>query len=234
MIFMKILIVDDEQSILRLVSFNLEREGYTVFSAENGKDGLAATESIKPDLLILDVMLPGMSGFELLAIIRAKGYKIPVIMLTAKNDEIDKVMGLEIGADDYITKPFSPREFVARVKAQLRRAESFSKGDIESDIITIGDIIIDKEKRKVSFKGHEVTLTPKEYSLLITLINKPGRIFSREQLLEMVWGFDYYGETRVVDVHISHLRDKLEEVPADPRNILTVRGIGYKFREADV
>jgi two-component system alkaline phosphatase synthesis response regulator PhoP len=231
---MKILIVDDEQSILRLVSFNLEREGYTVFTAENGKDGLAATENIKPDLLILDVMLPGMSGFELLAIIRAKGYKIPVIMLTAKNDEIDKVMGLEIGADDYITKPFSPREFVARVKAQLRRAESFAKGDIESDIITIGDIVIDKEKRKVSLKGHEVTLTPKEYSLLITLINKPGRIFSREQLLEMVWGFDFYGETRVVDVHISHLRDKLEEVPADPSNILTVRGIGYKFREADV
>jgi two-component system alkaline phosphatase synthesis response regulator PhoP len=221
----KILIVDDEQSILDIVKAYLEKEGYEVTTAMDGPSGLKAAKVQKPDLLILDVMLPGMDGVEVLTQLRRES-NIYVIMLTAKSEETDKIVGLSVGADDYLTKPFSPRELVARVKAALRRLRDGS-GLPDEKILAFKHLRIDTGSRLVRIKDEVIDLTATEFDLLRSLAENAGRVLSRERLLEMVWGYDYYGETRVVDVHVGHIRQKLgnEEI------ISTVRGIGYRFED---
>jgi DNA-binding response OmpR family regulator len=217
----KILAVDDEPHILELAKMYLEREGFQVESAGTGKDALAGLAG-NPDLVILDLMLPDIDGFEVCRRIRAKS-NVPVLMLTAKKDDVDKIVGLELGADDYLTKPFNPRELVARVKAVLRR---YQAGAAPGNIIEIGQLRIDLSRHEVTAAGQPVTLRTKEFALLAALAQNPGMVFSREKLLEMVWGYDYYGETRTVDVHVNHLREKL----AGSRvSIETLRGTGYKL-----
>lgn len=226
----KILVVDDEPNILELIKFNLENNGFKVITACNGERALEMIKAENPDLILLDVMLPGVDGFELCKIIRRKNETsdIPIILITAKSEEIDKILGLEIGADDYITKPFSVRELIARVKAVLRRAD---KKDKNEKIIKISDIIIDVDKHEVTVKGKKIELTPKEFELLKLFALNPGRVFSRDYLLEKIWGYDYLGDTRTVDVHIRHLRQKIEENSDETNYIETVRGVGYKFKE---
>ncbi|MGB9813142.1 MAG: response regulator transcription factor [Thermovenabulum sp.] len=226
----KILVVDDEPNILELIKFNLENNGFKVITACNGERVLEMIKAENLDLILLDVMLPGVDGFELCKIIRRKNETsdIPIILITAKSEEIDKILGLEIGADDYITKPFSVRELIARVKAVLRRAD---KKDKNEKIIKISDIIIDVDKHEVTVKGKKIELTPKEFELLKLFALNPGRVFSRDYLLEKIWGYDYLGDTRTVDVHIRHLRQKIEENSDETNYIETVRGVGYKFKE---
>jgi len=228
---MKILVVDDETPIVELIKFNLEREGYKVLEAF---DGIRALEIIKkeiPDLIILDIMLPGMSGLEVCKHIRnyEKTAEIPIIMLSARGEEVDKILGLELGADDYMVKPFSPRELVARVKARLRRLEI--KDGKKEDVIKIKDIVIDQERFAVFVKGKKMDFTPKEFELLKLLASNPGKVFTREYLLEKIWGYEFLGDTRTVDVHIRHIRQKIEDNPAEPIYIETVRGVGYRFGE---
>ena len=218
----KILIVDDEPHILELARLYLEREGFQVECIGAGKDALASLSAAKPDLIILDLMLPDIDGFEVCRQIRARN-NTPILMLTARKDDIDKIVGLELGADDYITKPFNPREMVARVKAVLRRSQA---GTTPGNIIEMGQLRIDLSRREVIVAGQPVALRTKEFSLLATLAQSQGMVFSREKLLELVWGFDYYGETRTVDVHINHLREKLA---GSGVSIETLRGIGYKM-----
>jgi len=222
-----ILIVDDEQSILNIVTAYLRAEGYTVHTAGDGPGGLRAARTLKPDLLILDIMLPGMDGIELLTQLRRES-DVYVIMLTAKSEETDKVVGLSVGADDYLTKPFSARELVARVKAALRRYGQ-SGGPAESGILTFRRLRIDAGARRVWKDDQPVELTTIEFDLLHALAEHRGRVLSREQLLERVWGHDFYGEDRVVDVHLGHVRKKIETDPANPEFIITVRGVGYRF-----
>ncbi|GAW93561.1 response regulator transcription factor [Calderihabitans maritimus] len=222
-----VLVVDDEENIVELVSFNLESAGYQVLKAYDGREALEKALECKPDLIVLDVMLPELDGFEVCRRLRAR-LNIPILMLTARKEEIDRVLGLEIGADDYLTKPFSPRELVARVKAILRRSNWTNK---ETRQLKVGYLELEPEKHRVTVKGIPVNLTLKEFELLELLARNPGRVFSREELLEKVWGYDYPGETRTIDVHIRHLRQKIEENPSQPRYILTVRGVGYKFEE---
>lgn len=225
-----ILAVDDEQNILDLVVYNLEAAGFQVLTAKDGKEALKIIREKAPELIILDVMLPEIDGFELLTIVR-KETKTPVIMLTAKKEEIDKVLGLEMGADDYLTKPFSPRELVARVKVVFRRKSEEDKDVVKNDhLIKRDDLEVDIMKHQVFLKGKEVELTVKEFDLLKLLMTKPGRVFSRENLLQNLWNFNYYGDTKTIDVHIRHLRQKIEDDPANPRLIKTVRGVGYKFQ----
>jgi len=228
----KILVVDDEPNILELIKFNLENNGFKVITACNGERALEMIKAENPVLILLDVMLPGVDGFELCKIIRRKNETsdIPIILITAKSEEIDKILGLEIGADDYITKPFSVRELIARVKAVLRRAD---KKDKNEKIIKISDIIIDVDKHEVTVKGKKIELTPKEFELLKLFALNPGRVFSRDYLLEKIWGYDYLGDTRTVDVHIRHLRQKIEENSDETNYIETVRGVGYKFKEEE-
>ncbi len=221
----KILVIDDEPSILNLVSAYLRPEGYEVFTASDGISGLKAAKSHKPDLIVLDIMLPGMDGIDLLTRLRRES-NVYVIMLTAKTEETDKIVGLSVGADDYVTKPFSPRELVARIKAALRRLSS-QTGAQTGSIITFQRIRIDVGARQVWINDQEIDLTPIEFDLLKTLADHPGIVLSREQLLEKVWGFNYYGEIRVVDVHLGHIRQKLGE----ENLITTVRGIGYRFED---
>lgn len=224
----KILVVEDEEHIVELLKFNLEKEGYSVITAENGKMAVEKCENQIPDLVLLDIMIPEIDGYEVLKIIKSNDdtKEIPVIMVTAKATEIDKVIGLEFGADDYITKPFSVRELQARVKAVLRRSKSNDK--VESKIIKIKDIVIDIEKHEVSKNGNKIELTLKEFELLKILSINRGKVLSRDRLLDDIWGYDYFGETRTVDVHIRHLRKKIE----DDNNyyIDTIRGIGYKMK----
>jgi len=217
----RILVVDDEPHILELAKMYLEREGFQVECVGTGKDALNSLSG-NPDLVILDLMLPDIDGFEICKRIRAKS-NVPVLMLTARKDDIDKIVGLEMGADDYITKPFNPRELVARVKAVLRR---FQTGPAPGNIIEISRLRIDLSRHEVTIDGKTVPLRTKEFALLATLAQNQGLVFSREKLLEMVWGFDYYGETRTVDVHINHLREKLE---GSGVSIETLRGTGYKL-----
>lgn len=224
-----ILVVDDEQSILNIVSAYLRAEGYTVHTASDGPSGLKAARTLKPDLLILDLMLPGMDGIELLTQLRRES-DVYVILLTAKSEETDKVIGLSVGADDYLTKPFSARELVARVKAALRRYGQGS-GAGESNILAFRRLRIDGGARRVWKDGQPVELTTIEFDLLYALAEHHGRVLSREQLLERVWGHDFYGEDRVVDVHLGHIRKKLEADPANPEFIITVRGVGYRFED---
>lgn len=222
----KILVVDDERNIVELLKYNLEKEGYEVISAYDGFEAVNLAKQDRPDLIILDIMLPGQGGLEVCRILR-KETKIPIIMATAKGEEIDKILGLELGADDYVTKPFSPRELVARVKAVLRRTSSKAE---EKDELAFEDLTINLVKHEIRLKGEEVDLKPKEFDLLKLLATNPGKVFTRDFLLEQLWGYDYLGDTRTVDVHMRRLRQKIEEDAANPKFLKTVHGIGYKFQ----
>jgi DNA-binding response OmpR family regulator len=219
-----ILIVDDEQRIIDLAQMYLEQEGYTVDSATDGSAAYHKIMQEQPGLVVLDLMLPGMDGWEICRKVRAES-DVPIIMLTARSDDIDKIVGLEIGADDYLTKPFNPRELVARIKAILRRGGERRNVDSESAAISLGNLSIDPQRRIIQVDDHKIDLRMKEFDLLWTLARDPGLVFSREKLLEIVWGYDFAGETRTVDVHIAHLRHKLEEMTP---TIETVWGVGYK------
>ena len=225
----KILIVEDDQNLLATLKYNLLKESYDVITAVDGAQAVETARSNKPELIILDVMLPKLSGFEVCRILR-KETTVPILMLTAKTEEVDKIVGLEIGADDYMTKPFSMRELMARVRAMLRRADTSKlKPASEQKYLRVGDLEIDIGRHQASYIGAPLDLTPKEYDLLVFLTRNKGLVFSREQLLDKVWGYDYAGDTRTVDVHIRWLRQKIESDPAHPRNLLTVRGAGYKL-----
>jgi two-component system, OmpR family, response regulator len=221
----KILIVEDDRTLQDVLRFNFLKEGYVLFQAYTGPQALELARKDKPDLIILDLMLPGLSGTEVMRILRQE-MNTPVIMLTAKSEEIDKVVGLEMGADDYVSKPFGMKELLARVKAQLRRRLASPVPPSES--ISLGTMKIDVPRHTVTRDGDTVGLTPKEFELLSFLSRNKGLVFSREQLLEKVWGYDYAGDTRTVDVHIRWLRQKLEDDPARPKFLLTIRGTGYK------
>lgn len=228
----KILVVDDEASIVKLVQFNLQKEGYQVEVAYDGEMALKMVDQFKPDLVVLDLMLPKIDGLEVCRRLRQEKRHIPILMLTAKTDELDKVLGLELGADDYMTKPFSPRELLARVKAIFRRIEvlrSETQEQKEQSLIKIGHLQIDSEGYVVLRDQEEIDLTPKEFELLLYMANHRGKVLSRDQLLNAVWNYDYVGDSRIVDVHVSHLRDKIETDTRNPVYIKTVRGIGYKF-----
>jgi phosphate regulon transcriptional regulator PhoB len=224
----KILIVDDEKTLVKALKFNLEKEGFRVEEAFDGEEALQKVLEASPDIVVLDLMLPGLDGFEVCRQIRKK-QEIPIIMLTARGDDIDKVLGLELGADDYMTKPFNPRELVARIKAILRRSGAREEG-LKKHIHT-GNLQIDLLQHRVRAGDKEIDLTSKEFALLSFLAANAGRVYSREQLLEQVWGYNYYGDARTVDVHIRHLREKIEAEPGNPELIITVWGTGYKFRE---
>ena len=218
----KILVVDDEPNIIELTKLYLEREGYEVEGVSSGQEALARRSAFRPDLIILDLMLPDVDGFEVCRQIRAKS-DIPILMLTARKEDIDKIVGLELGADDYFTKPFNPRELVARVKAILRR---YQAGQEVSDTIDIGNLRLDLARHEVTISGKPVKLRTKEFALLCAFAQNLGVVFSRDKLLDLVWGYDYYGETRTVDVHINHLREKMT---GSSVSIETLRGTGYKM-----
>ena len=226
----RILLVDDEQSVQKLLTYPLRKEGYEVVPALDGREALDRLSDSSFDLVVLDVMLPKLDGFDVCRQIRARS-TVPIIMLTAKTEEIDKVLGLELGADDYITKPFSVREFRSRVKAVLRRAELVRADEPGEEPIEQENLRIDFEKRLVEVRGEPVRLTYVEFEILAALARAPGRVFSRTQLLEQVWGDSNYRDPRTVDVHIRHLREKLESDPKHPDLIFTVRGVGYRFRD---
>ncbi|MDR7854992.1 response regulator [Tissierella sp.] len=229
----KILVIDDEKAIVDIIKFNLEKEGYKVETAYDGEEGVNLVNKYMPELVILDVMMPKKDGFQVLKEIRTK-YNTPVIMLTAKEEEVDKVLGLELGADDYITKPFSMRELIARVKANLRRVD-FSNTSNSNDsnmMIASDDLVIDLNKYEVKKDGNIVELTLREYELLKFLASSSNQVFSREQLLEEVWGYEYYGDIRTVDVTVRRLREKIEDSNGEFKYILTKRGVGYYFRRA--
>lgn len=228
----KILVVEDEESINTLLQFNLEQAGFDVITAMDGATGLNLALEEKPDLIVLDLMLPEMDGLDVCKSLRQAQTMIPILMLTAKDDEFDKVLGLELGADDYMTKPFSPREVVARVKAILRRSEYNAK-DVQTDAnleqMVVGDLKVYPENYEAFFEGESLELTPKEFELLVYLVRNRGRVLSREQLLNAIWDYDFVGDTRIVDVHISHLREKIEQNTRKPIYIKTIRGLGYKL-----
>lgn len=227
----KVLIVDDEKAIVDILKFNLKRDGYETIEAYDGADGLNLAISEKPDLILLDVMLPSMPGFDVCKKIREKS-NVPIIMLTARTDEIDKVLGLELGADDYITKPFGIREVMARVKANLRRntMETPENQDNENgSLLDFGNLKIDVEKFEASKNGKVLELTLREFELLKFLASQPEKIFSRETLLEKVWGYEYFGDFRTVDVTVRRLREKIEDDASDPKYVMTKRGRGYYF-----
>jgi len=226
---LKILVVDDEPHIVELIAYHLEREGFTVATAADGPDALDKVGEERPDLVLLDVMLPGLDGFSVCQRIRRQ-HDVPIILLTAKTAEDDRVFGLEVGADDYITKPFGHRELLARVKAVLRRARGYSR---PGEVLRRGPLVIDTERRLAALDGEPLELTLKEFDLLHLLASHPGRAFSRDELLRDVWGYDYVGTTRTVDVHVQRLRQKLGDDPAAPRFVETVHGIGYRFRDVD-
>lgn len=235
MMSQKLLVVEDEISISTLLQFNLEQAGFQVVTAMDGKSGLEKAESEEPNLIILDLMLPEMDGIEVCKELRLRKLNIPILMLTAKDDEFDKVLGLELGADDYMTKPFSPREVVARVKAILRRSSSANtdseKKKEEVEHLKIGEVDIYPENYEAYFREKALELTPKEFELLVYLARHKSRVLSREQLLSAVWNYDFVGDTRIVDVHISHLREKIENNTRKPIYIKTIRGLGYKLEE---
>jgi two-component system, OmpR family, alkaline phosphatase synthesis response regulator PhoP len=222
----KILVIDDEPSITNLVSSYLKKEGYEVYTASDGESGLKSARAFKPDLIILDVMLPGMDGIELLSRLRRES-DVYVVMLTARTEETDKIVGLTVGADDYVTKPFSPRELTARVKAALRRIKTGAGSGVEGGVLSFRHVRIDVGARQVTVDENPVELTAIEFELLHALAENRGRVLTREQLLEKVWGGEYYGEMRVVDVHLGHVRQKL----GNPDLIATVRGVGYRFED---
>ncbi|HAQ06144.1 MAG TPA: DNA-binding response regulator [Bacillus bacterium] len=231
----KVLVVDDEQSIVTLLRYNLEQAGYTVVTAMDGEEGINRAAEENPDLMVLDLMLPKLDGIEVCKQLRQQRIMVPILMLTAKDDEFDKVLGLELGADDYMTKPFSPREVVARVKAILRRVQTQPEPVPEipetEGQVRIGELKILPEFYEAYFMGELLELTPKEFELLLYLANHKGRVMTRDQLLSAVWNYDFAGDTRIVDVHISHLREKIEQNTKKPSYIKTIRGLGYKLEE---
>jgi two-component system OmpR family response regulator len=225
----KVLIVEDDVNLLETLKYNLLKEGYDIVTTSDGEQAIEAARREKPDLLILDIMLPKINGFEVCRILR-KEMTIPILMLTAKADETDKIVGLEIGADDYMTKPFSIRELLARVHAMLRRIKmTEANSSVKPISIKIGNIEIDAARHRVSLSGTALELSPKEFDLLAFLAKNKGLVFSREQLLEKVWGYDYTGDSRTVDVHIRWLRQKIETDPTHPNYFVTIRGTGYKL-----
>ena len=228
----KVLIVDDEEHIVELLQFNLVNAGYKVITANNGLDALKKVKENKPDLLLLDLMLPGMDGLDVCKEIKRdkETSKTSIIMLTAKSEELDKILGLELGADDYITKPFSIRELLARVKAVLRRSNS---DEISEEIYELGRLKVDFERHEVLINNEKVELTLKEFELLEILIKNKGKILRRETILDKVWGYEYIGETRTVDVHIRYLRKKIEDDDKNPKFIETIRGVGYRFNPVE-
>lgn len=232
----KILVVDDEQSIVTLLQYNLEQAGYEVITAMDGEEGIQKAETQSPDFIVLDLMLPKLDGMEVCKQLRQKSIMTPILMLTAKDDQLDKIIGLELGADDYMVKPFSPREVIARVKAILRRTQvqagSVDQSDKETgQQLVIGNLKIDPEKYEAYFNENLLELTLKEFELLLYLAQNKGRVLTRDQLLSSVWNYDFAGDTRIVDVHISHLREKVEVDTKKPAYIKTIRGLGYKLEE---
>ena len=229
----RILLVDDEQPIQTLLSFPLQRDGYEVVHAADGREALARFSEQVFDLVVLDVMLPRMDGLEVCRRLRAKGETVPIIMLTAKSEEIDKVLGLELGADDYITKPFSMREFRSRVKAALRRSGMAQADEDAERPLESNGLRIDPSKRTVTLEGEAIATTFVEFEILLTLARSPGRVFTRDMLLARVWGDSAYRDPRTIDVHIRHLREKIERDAKEPDFIFTVRGVGYRFRDEE-
>ena len=229
----RILLVEDDRDISHLVKLHLEDEGYSVDIAVDGSGGLAMAQSQAYDLVILDLMLPGLDGLEICRRLRGETDYVPILMLTAKASEVDRIVGLELGADDYLTKPFSVRELVARVKAIFRRVSAVrAKTDAEDSLfVTLGALVIETDKRKVSLDGEVITLTAKEYDLLHHFASHPGRVYTRAQLLDQVWGYGYEGYEHTVNSHINRLRGKIEADPANPKYVLTVWGVGYRFAE---
>jgi DNA-binding response OmpR family regulator len=225
-----ILLVDDEEAVQKLLTYPLERDGYRVIQARDGEEALERFRTDHVDLVVLDLMLPRLDGLEVCRRMRATS-SVPIIMLTARDDELDKVVGLELGADDYITKPFSIREFRSRIRAALRRAAVPPRELREPDTIVAGDLVIDSARRSVVLAGRPVQLTYVEFELLHTLASHPGRVYTRRALLEVLWGDSDYREPRTIDVHVRHLREKLERAPREPEYIFTVRGAGYRFRD---
>lgn len=230
-----ILVVEDELSLQETLAYNLTRQGYTAEICGDGRAALEKARTLQPDLLILDIMLPGLDGIEICKILRRENFSAPIIMLTARDSEIDRVVGLEVGADDYLSKPFSMHELMARVKAQLRRTQSIRdaleklKNAVHSDAHTFGSLVINVTRREASLAGVPLALKPQEYELLLFFAEHREQTLSREFILERVWGWDYVGDSRTVDVHVSWLRQKLETDPAHPSRIVTVRGGGYRF-----
>ena len=227
-----VLVVEDEENLLEALRYNLEREGYQVHTAADGGDGLELARKLNPSLVLLDIMLPTLDGFEVCRILRRES-EVPILILTAKGEEVDRVVGLELGADDYITKPFSIRELVARVRNTLRRTqyleESHSPADSEVESYRVGNLEIDRHRHEARLAGTPLNLKPKEFDLLALLAANQGRAFTRDQILEKVWGYDYIGQTRTVDVYISWLREKLQADPTTARSIVTIRGVGYRL-----
>ncbi|MCW6134314.1 response regulator YycF [Lactiplantibacillus plantarum] len=231
----KILVVDDEKPISDIMKFNLTKEGYEVHVAADGEEALQKVDEVHPDLILLDLMLPKMDGLEVARQVR-KNYDMPIIMVTAKDSELDKVLGLELGADDYVTKPFSNRELVARVKANLRRqgAPSVQPAEVEENSdIEIGDLVIHPEAYMVSKRGENIELTHREFELLHYLAQHIGQVMTREHLLQTVWGYDYFGDVRTVDVTVRRLREKVEDNPSHPKWLVTRRGVGYYLRNPE-
>ncbi len=231
----KILVIEDNEDLSHLLEINLKDLFYEVDLALDGNDGLKMAETGTYDLIILDLMLPGMDGLEICRRLRGRPSYVPILMLTSKSSEIDRVLGLEIGADDYVTKPFSIRELMARVKAIFRRVDSLQAGAAEPELnsLSIGNLKIDPDKRKLSLRGKEVELTAKEFDLLLHFAKHPGKVFTRARLLDQVWGYGYDGYEHTVNSHINRLRNKIEDHPAQPRYILTVWGVGYKFADSE-
>ncbi len=224
-----VLIVDDEPTIVEVVQLYLQREGFEVATAADGQSALESVARRRPDLMVLDLMLPRVDGLEIIRQVRSNG-ALPIIMLTARGEETDRVVGLELGADDYVTKPFSPRELVARVKAVLRRSQAAEQGSGSGgDTISAGSLRIEPASRKVTLAGRELNLTAREFDLLLFMSRHPGQVFTREQLLDQVWGFTFASDASTVTVHIRRLREKIEQDPTAPQFLLTVWGVGYKF-----
>jgi DNA-binding response OmpR family regulator len=224
----KILIVDDESAILQTLRFNLERSGYLVSTAGDGRTAVTLAASERPDLIVMDIMLPVLDGIEACKEIR-RSSGVPIIMLTAKDQEIDKVLALELGADDYVTKPFSLHEFLARIRARLRRRET-TPDALRHEVIQAGDIVLDPSRQSLSVRGGEVALAPKEFSLLQVLMENKGHVVTRQALLDKVWGYDFEGEHQTISVHVRWLREKIEVDPNNPRHIMTIRSRGYMFK----
>ncbi len=227
----RVLLVEDDRNLQAALRYNLVAEGYAVEAVADGAQALKSAREAPPDVLVLDLMLPSIGGLEICKALRREGSTVPILMLTARDAEVDRVVGLEIGADDYVTKPFSVRELLARVSALLRRVDMLKSGEAEApgERIAAGSLEIDVAARTASLNGKPLQLRPREFDLLAHMAARPHRVLSREQLLEVVWGFDYAGDTRTVDVHIRWLRMKIEDDPTNPRRLLTVRGAGYRF-----
>lgn len=225
----KILLVDDEEPIIESIEFAMKQEGFDVVKAFDGQEALQKVQLEKPNLIVLDLMLPQLSGLEVCRTLRRERNETPIIMLTAKGEEIDRVIGLEVGADDYLVKPFSLRELTARIRALLRRSKASPDDGNKPEVLQYEDLMMNLTEHKVKVRGKQVELSPKEFRILALLMSQPNKVFSREDLLEQVWGLDFYGDTKTVDVHIRWLREKIEQDPSNPKFVQTVRGFGYRL-----